>query len=87
MAKLPSVAVRFEISSWVNDRFEIANPTALSRMPHNVIHRPHWKSDPNSGVTGTVYLAPRTVYYSNPDRGKTDWWNIGPLPDSLEDKL
>jgi hypothetical protein len=88
MSKLPSVAVRFEISSWVNDQFEIANPTSLHRKPNGVMHHPHWNSDPNSGVTGTVYLAPRVVYYSNPlQGGKTAWWDMGPLPDKLEDKV
>ena len=75
---------QFAISSWVNDQFEIALPEELDDAPHDVDDHPHWTSDPNSGVTGDVYLAEREVYYYAPDTPpKSGWWNMGPLPANL----
>jgi hypothetical protein len=74
---------RFAISSWVNDQFETASPRELKRRPRDVDDFPHWKSDPNSGVTGDVYLAPRVVYYHAPDPRGSGWWTMGPPPPNL----
>jgi hypothetical protein len=73
---------KFAISSWVNDQFE-DSPKELRRRPRDVEDYPHWKSDPNSGVTGEVYLAPRVVYYYSPDPPRSGWWNMGRLPPNL----
>lgn len=75
---------KFAISSWVNDQFEIASPTELRGAPHDVDDLLHWKSDPNSGVTGDVYLGDREVYYYAPDTPpRSGWWNMGSLPSNL----
>jgi hypothetical protein len=75
---------KLAISSWVNSQFEIATPRELRRKPHDVARHPHWKSDPQSGVTGDVYLATREVYYYAPDTPpRSGWWNMGPLPPNL----
>jgi hypothetical protein len=80
----PSTRKKFAISSWVNDEFETGSPTELRRRPRDVEDRPHWASDPNSGVTGEVYLAKRAVYYFAPDTPpRSGWWNMGPLPSTL----
>jgi len=77
---------KLAISSWVNDQFEIALPHELKHKPHDVNRHPHWTSDPASGVTGEVYLAPREVYYYAPDTPPgSGWWNMGPLPPNLRD--
>jgi hypothetical protein len=69
------------ISSWVNDQFEVAEPEELRRAPDDVDDLPHWTSNPDSGVTGDVYLGDREVYYFAPDTPpKSGWWNMGPLP-------
>ena len=82
--KSPPDDKKFAISSWVNDQFEIASPKELRRPPHDVDDLPHWKSDPNSGVTGDVYLGDREVYYYAPDTPpRSGWWNMGPLPSNL----
>jgi hypothetical protein len=75
---------KFAISSWVNDQFEIASPTELRHKPRDVDDHPHWGSDPNSGVTGDVYLAERVVYYYAPDTPpRSGWWDMGRLPSNL----
>jgi len=74
---------KFAISSWVNDQFEIASPRELRRRPRDVDDHPHWKSDPNSGVTGEVYLAGQFVYYYAPDPAGSGWWSMGRLPPNL----
>ena len=74
----------FAISSWVNDQFETASPRQLEDAPDDVDDYVHWVSDPNSGITGTVYLARHhRVYYSADDQGKLLWWDIGILPPNL----
>jgi hypothetical protein len=75
---------KFAISSWVNDQFETASPRELRHRPRDVDDHPHWKSDPNSGVTGEVYLAERVVYYYAPDTPpRSGWWSMGRLPSNL----
>ena len=74
---------KFAISSWVNDQFEGGSPKELRRRPRDLEDYPHWKSDPNSGVTGEVYLAERVVYYYAPDPAGSGWWNMGRLPPNL----
>jgi hypothetical protein len=76
---------QFEISEWINDQFEISEPTELAEPPREPDHYPHWASDPNSGVTGEVYLGVGVVYYFAPDTPpKSGWWDMGPLPKNLE---
>jgi hypothetical protein len=75
---------KFAISSWINDQFEIASPEELRKAPRDVDDLPHWKSDPNSGVTGEVDLGEREVYYYAPDTPpRSGWWNMGQLPSHL----
>jgi hypothetical protein len=74
----------FEISKWVNDQFETGQPQELNHPPHDPDDLPHWTSDPESGITGVVYLGEREVYYYAPDiKPKTGWWKMGPLPAAL----
>lgn len=75
---------KLAISSWVNDQFETGSPIELRRRPRDVDDLPHWKSDPNSGVTGDVYLGDRDVSYHAPDTPpRSGWWNMGLLPSNL----
>lgn len=75
---------KLAISSWVNDQFEIASPQELPSQPADVDDHPHWKSDPASGVTGEVYLAPQSVFYYAPDTPpRSGWWDLGRLPANL----
>jgi hypothetical protein len=85
MSSIPA-ARQFAISEWINNRFEGNElPTELDRRPHDVDDYPHWASDPNSGITGEVYLGKRVVYYFAPDTPpKSGWWDMGPLPENLE---
>jgi hypothetical protein len=78
-----STARQFEISQWVNDQFEIAEPEELAEKPRNIEEYPHWQSDPNSGVEGAVYLGGYVVYYYAPDPPKSGWWDMGWLPENL----
>jgi hypothetical protein len=83
MTPIPT-RTKFAISSWVNDQFETASPKELRHKPLGVDKYPHWTSDPNSGVTGEVYLAERVVYYYAPDTPPgTGWWSMGRLPPNL----
>ncbi len=69
------------ISSWVNDQFETSSPHPIKNPPRGIAKYPHWKSDPQSGVTGTVYFVKGIIFYSAPGaQGKIAWWNLGPLP-------
>jgi hypothetical protein len=78
---------KFAISSWVNDQFETASLRELGHGPRDVDDHPHGKSDPNSGVTGEVYLAERVVYYHAPDTPpRPGWWNMGRLPSNLRER-
>ena len=69
------------ISQWVNDQFETANPVELAAPPHTA-HLRHFATDPNSGVSGLVYLALGHVYYQGFGPNEP-WWDLGPLPDDL----
>lgn len=83
MTSIPA-SREFAISSWINDQFETGSPRELRRRPRDVDDHPHWKSDPNSGVTGEVYLAERVVYYYAPDTPpRSGWWSMGRLPSNL----
>jgi hypothetical protein len=76
---------RFEISTWVNDQLEGPSAPEIPKPHRDLDDYPSWRSDPDTGITGTVYLAPETVYYSIPDppADQTGWWDIGELPESL----
>jgi hypothetical protein len=76
---------KFAISSWVNDQFETGIPRQIRKPPRNIASSPHWKSDPASGITGTVHVEPRwTVIYSAVVAPRTThWWNMGKLPVNL----
>jgi len=79
---------QLEISEWVNGQFETGEPPELKQRPHDVDDYRHWKSNPESGITGTVYLARHTVYYYAADADKppnTGWWDMGPLPENLRE--
>jgi hypothetical protein len=80
---------QLEISEWVDNQLEgAAPPPELKQRPHDVDDYPHWESNPQSGITGTVYLARHTVYYYAADADKppnTGWWDIGPLPENLRE--
>jgi hypothetical protein len=79
---------QLEISTWINDEFEVGEPPPLEHAPRDVDDYPSWKSDPESGVTGTVYLAPHTVYYNVPNNPKPEpqWWDVGELPERLRER-
>ncbi|HZS41821.1 MAG TPA: hypothetical protein VFF06_33560 [Polyangia bacterium] len=84
MTKALTKQQKFAISSWVNDQFESGGPEQIKKTPKNIAKFPHWKSDPNSGITGTVYLDKWIVFYSAVVAPKvTHWWNLGPLPANL----
>jgi hypothetical protein len=79
---------QLEISEWVNGQFEIGEPPELKHAPHDVDDYPSWESNPESGLTGTVYLARHTVYYYAADADKppnTGWWDMGQLPANLRE--
>ena len=81
-----SAHTQFAISKWVNDQLEDPSPPCEIPTPHRDFDGyPSWQSDPASGITGTVYLAPETVYYSisYPAPDQTGWWEIGELPEAL----
>jgi hypothetical protein len=83
MTTIPATR-QLAISKWVNDEFEVAEPTELDDRPRDLDDYPSWKSDPESGVTGTVYLAKETVYYYAYDTPpRSGWWSMGPSPPEL----
>jgi hypothetical protein len=88
-SSLPPADVQLAISSWVNDQFETASPTQLPNAPKRARRYPHWTSDPNSGITGDVYLVRELVYYTCEvaDGKPWLWWRIGRLPDQLQDRV
>ena len=79
---------KFEISKWINDQFETGEPPEIPHPPRDLDDDASWQSDPDSGITGTVYLAPETVYYSipAPTPSQTGWWNMGQLPERLREE-
>jgi hypothetical protein len=76
-----SLVKQFKISSWVNDRFEVGpSPREMAGPPRgmDLQHTPHWASNPDSGITGTVYKEKSHIFYNAPG-----WFNIGTLPSGL----
>jgi hypothetical protein len=72
------------ISSWVSDQFEMTRPRTLAAPPDALAACQRWESDPDSGITGTVYVSDDKVYYSaTMGSGKMGWWDVGPLPAAL----
>jgi len=73
------------ISNWINDQFEIASPTQLEAPP-NLRHLRHFATDPDSGVSGMVYVGSDHVYYQG-DGPNEPWWDMGGLTTGLRELL
>jgi len=77
---------QLQISEWVERRFETAEPEELAHRPGDLDDYPSRQSDPQSGLTGTVYLADDKVYYYAADTPpKSGRWGVGALPPELQE--
>jgi hypothetical protein len=74
-------AQRFQVSSWVNDQFEIGSPKTLAHAPNGTKGMESWVSDPASGQGGKIYRKRDTDrIYLNASGG---WFSPGRLTDGL----
>ena len=74
---------RLAIACWVDDQFDTERPLALAHPPRDLDECVHWRCDPDSGVTGIVYLyRGRVLYRASTQYGFT-YWDLGRLPSGL----